>query len=176
MCRHLHSLGHGPHPCLLPSWDSQLLSTGQLPQALQETQKSGSRVPCMDLFFHGLRACSDSSQHKHLCGLGPGMPPHSSHHTPGGVWTEIWRRRHVPGERKALQTGALALYLLLHIGSYEFEYSACDKQMGIHSEWRLPTSPGLPGVAAQHRAFSRAALATLPALPLSLGQSLVSAG
>jgi hypothetical protein len=31
-------------------------------------------------------------------------------------------------EVKALQTGALALYLLLHIGCYEFGYSAQTKR------------------------------------------------
>lgn len=86
---------------------------------------------------------------------GSGMPPDSSHPTPGGVWTEIWRR-HIPGERKwRLSKQELWPCTFLHIGCYEFGYSAQTKRWETFTqEWRLPTSPGLPGVTAVgHRAF-----------------------
>lgn len=117
--------------------------------------ESGSQAPCMDLFLHVLSACSDSSQHEHLCGwvrdASRLLPPHPRRCLNWNMEKAYTGRKEV----KALQTGALALYLLLHIGCYEFGYSAQTKRWETFTqEWRLPTSPGLPGVTAVgHRAF-----------------------
>lgn len=117
--------------------------------------ESGSRAPRMDLFFHGLRACSDSSRHKHLCGLGQGCLS-----TPPTPPQEVFELNY-GGEGMYREKGSEGppnrSFGLVPSPAYTklwvwVQWS--DKQVGTFTrEWRLRTRPGLPGVAAVTQSF-----------------------
>lgn len=80
-CRHLHSLGRGPCPCLYLSENLSYCPLGAYPIPCK-----GARVKLLrewgdgpwTCYFTWLNACSDSSQHKHLQGWvreGSSLPP-----------------------------------------------------------------------------------------------------
>lgn len=150
-------------PLSVPSWDSQLLSTGQLPQALQETQSQALECHAWTCSFmgwgHAPIAASTSIFAGWVRDASPFLPPHPRRCLNWNMEEKACTRRKEGPPNRSFGLVPSPAHRKLWVW-----VQCSDKQMGTFTrEWRLPTSPGLPGVAAVTQSF-------FPVLPWLLYQ------